>query len=159
MKKKLLSLFDAKLWKFLLVGVFNTIFNWVIVFLLLRYAQFTSLAATIVSTVLASILSYFLNRYFTFKYQGSGLASVARFTLNIVVCYILGYGLALFVFYPLFPGITGGAGKILAILSGEKNTKWDYIAALLGSCLFTGFNYLGQRFFAFREEKNKEEQP
>ena len=156
MKKKLLSLFDAKLWKFLLVGIFNTIFNWVIVFLLLHFAQFTPLAATIISTILASILSYILNRYFTFKYQGSGFGAIARFALNIVVCYVLGYGLALFVFYPLFPGVTGGAGKVLAILSGTKNTKWDYVAALLGSCLFTGFNYLGQRFFAFRETKKEE---
>ena len=152
MKEKIKALFDVKMWKFLLVGVFNTAFNWVIVFLLLRYANFTPFAATVVSTVLASILSYFLNRYFTFQYRGKGLGPVLRFTLNIIVCYVLGYGLALFVVYPLFPGTQSSWSQILNILSGAKNTKWDYIAALLGSCFFTGFNYLGQRLFAFREK-------
>lgn len=145
------SLFDIKMWKFLLVGVANTVFNWAIVFVLLQYAGFTTLAATAVSTVLASILSYVLNRYFTFRYQGDGLKSILRFALNILVCYVLGYGIALLVIYPLLPGVDADWSKILSILSGEKATKWDYLAAIFGSCLFTGFNYLGQRFFAFRE--------
>lgn len=154
--KQLKSLFDIKMWKFLLVGVANTIFNWVIVFVLLQYAGFTALAATAVSTVLASILSYVLNRYFTFRYQGSGLRSILRFALNILVCYVLGYGIALLVIYPLLPGVDADWSKILSILSGEKATKWDYLAAIIGSCFFTGFNYLGQRFFAFRETEVSE---
>lgn len=145
------SLFDIKMWKFLLVGVANTVFNWGIVFVLLQYAAFTPLAATAVSTVLASILSYVLNRYFTFRYQGDSGRSILRFALNILVCYVLGYGIALLVIYPLLPGVDADWSKILSILSGEKATKWDFIAAIIGSCLFTGFNYLGQRFFAFRE--------
>lgn len=156
MKQKLLELFDIKMWKFLLVGVCNMIFNWAIVFVLMLYASFTPLAATIVSTILASILSYFLNRHFTFKYQGDSAGAILRFALNILVCYVLGYGLALFVVYPLFPGVDFDLSKIVAILSGTKTTTWDVIAALLGSCFFTGFNYLGQRFFAFREKKESD---
>ncbi len=152
--EKFKSLFDIKMWKFLLVGVANTVFNWVIVFVLLQFAGFTTLAATAVSTVLASILSYLLNRFFTFRYRGDNLQSILRFALNIVVCYILGYGIALFVIYPLLPGVEADWSKILSILSGEKATKWDYLAAIFGSCLFTGFNYLGQRFFAFRETED-----
>lgn len=154
--KQLKSLFDIKMWKFLLVGVANTVFNWVIVILLLKYAGFTPLVATAVSTVLASILSCVLNRYFTFRYQGDSARSILRFALNILVCYVLGYGIALLVIYPMFPGVESDWSKILSILSGEKATKWDFFAAIIGSCLFTGFNYLGQRFFAFRETEASE---
>ncbi len=35
-----------------------------------------------------SILSYFLNKYFTFRYKGWDFASIVRFTINIVVCYL-----------------------------------------------------------------------
>ena len=36
---------------------------------------------------------------------------------------------------------------------GEKVR--DNVAMLAGMCLFVGFNYLGQRFFAFRQKEQK----
>ena len=129
MKKKLLSLFDAKLWKFLLVGVLNTLVGNGLMFLLYNWAGLGYWPSTAISYALASVMSYFLNRYFTFKYKGSGVGVILRFTLNIVVCYLL---------------------------SGASKTVRDNLAMLTGMCLFVGFNYLGQRFFAFRE-KTKED--
>lgn len=142
MKKKLLSLFDAKLWKFLLVGVLNTLVGNGLMFLLYNLVHMGYWPSTAVSYALASVMSYFLNRYFTFKYKGSGIGVVLRFSLNIVVCYLLAYGLA------------QPAMKLL--LSDASKSVRENIAMLTGMCLFVGFNYLGQRFFAFRET-NKEE--
>ena len=82
-------------------------------------------------------MSYFLNRHFTFKYKSGGILVVLRFALNIAVCYGLAYGLA----KPL----------IRWLLSSASVTVRDNVAMLAGMCLFVGFNYLGQRFFAFRE--------
>ncbi len=139
MKQKLLALFDEKLWKFLLVGVLNTLVGNGLMFLLYNLAGAGYWTATAVSYALASVMSYFLNRYFTFKYREGGVAVVLRFALNIAVCYGLAYGIA----KPL----------IKWLLSGASVTVRDNVAMLAGMCLFVGFNYLGQRFFAFREKR------
>ena len=94
MKEKLRMLFDEKLWKFLLVGVLNTLVGNGLMFLLYNLAGFSYWPATGLSYALASVMSYFLNRYFTFKYQGSGWETALRFALNIAVCYGLAYGQA-----------------------------------------------------------------
>jgi len=141
MKEKILSLFDAKMWKFLLVGVLNTLVGNGLMFLLYNLAHLGYWPSTAISYALASIMSYFLNRYFTFKYNGSGYGVVLRFTLNILVCYGLAYGIA----QPL----------IAWLLSSASVTLRDNVAMLAGMCLFVGFNYIGQRFFAFREKDEK----
>lgn len=141
MKEKILSLFDAKMWKFLLVGVLNTLVGNGLMFLLYNLVHIGYWPSTAVSYALASVMSYFLNRYFTFKYEGSGLGVVFRFALNIVVCYALAYGIA----QPL----------ISWLLSSASVTLRDNVAMLAGMCLFVGFNYVGQRFFAFRETDEK----
>ena len=138
MKEKLRMLFDEKLWKFLLVGVLNTLVGNGLMFLLYNLAGFSYWPATGLSYALASVMSYFLNRYFTFKYTQGGWQVVLRFALNIAVCYGLAYGIA----KPL----------IRLILSGAAEKVRDNVAMLAGMCLFVGFNYLGQRFFAFREK-------
>ena len=141
MKEKIKSLFDVKLWKFLLVGVLNTIVGNGLMFLLYNLAHWGYWTSTAVSYILASVLRFFLNRYFTFKYKGKGWKVVLRFALNIAVCYLLAYGIA----QPLMRWL----------LSGASETVRDNIAMVTGMCLFVGFNYLGQRFFAFREEKEE----
>ena len=154
MKEKIKSLFDAKLWKFLLVGVLNTIVGEGLKALLLACTALAPLPASAISTAIASVMSYFLNRYFTFKYKGDSLKSVVRFTLNIIVCYVLSHAIALLLIYPLLTGAENGWLAGLSLIEPEaKKTTADYIATYSGSVLFVGFNYLGQRFFAFREEK------
>lgn len=144
MKDKIKSLFDAKLWKFLLVGVLNTLVGNGLMFLLYNLAHWGYWPSTAVSYVLASVMSFFLNRYFTFKYKGKGWKVVVRFAVNIAVCYLLAYGIA----QPLMRWL----------LSGASETVRDNVAMVTGMCLFVGFNYLGQRFFAFREEKEDAQQ-
>ncbi len=142
MKEKILSLFDAKLWKFLLVGILNTLVGNGLMFILYNPLGFSYWAATAISYFLASIMSYFLNRYFTFKYAGGGWQVIFRFALNIAVCYLLAYGLA----QPL----------VSWVLKDVTVNVRDNIAMLTGMCLFVGFNYLGQRFFAFKEPKQED---
>ena len=138
--KKLLSLFDVKLWKFLLVGVLNTLVGDGLSFLLINLTEMSMWWATALPTALASVMSYFLNKYFTFKNTEKGWKPVLRFALNIGVCYLLAYGIAI----PLMQWA----------LSATTPDLRDNLAKLTGMCLFVGFNYLGQRLFAFR---NKEE--
>lgn len=146
MKEKFLSLFDAKLWKFILVGLLNTLVGNGLSFLLLNLVGWQALGlerwnveiSAGISTVIASIMSYFLNRYFTFRYQGGHVKVILRFALNIALCYLLAYGI--------------GQRVVAWMLSGMGDRMRDNLAMVAGMCLFVGFNYLGQRFFAFKED-------
>ena len=150
MKKKLSSLIDEKTWKFLLVGVLNTIVGNGLSFLLLNIVAWNALGlatwdveiASGISTVLASVMSYFLNRYYTFQYKGKDKTVMLRFAVNIAVCYVLAYVVAT----PLIEKILSGMGEWIC-----KNG-----AMFGGMCLFVAFNYVGQRYFTFREKKENE---
>ena len=130
------GLIDVKLAKFLLVGVVNTLVGTAIMFGLYNLAHCSYWASSAANIILTSMLSFFLNKYFTFGSREKGAGEVVRFALNIAACYLLAYGLA----KPL----------CLAALSGASPSVRDNVSMLVGMCLFTGLNYLGQRFFAFR---------
>ena len=44
--------------------------------------------------ILTSILSFFLDKYFTFQNKERSWKQVAKFIINIAVCYVLAYGIA-----------------------------------------------------------------
>lgn len=137
--KKLLALFDVKMWKFLLVGVLNTLVGDGLSFLLINLTAMNMWWATALPCALASVMSYFLNKHFTFQNTEKGLKPALRFALNIGVCYLLAYGIAI----PLMQWALSSAAPALR----------DNIAKMTGMVLFTGFNYLGQRLFAFRNKE------
>lgn len=137
--KKILALFDVKMWKFLLVGVLNTLVGDGLSFLLINLTEWNMWVVTALPTALASVMSYFLNKHFTFKNTETGWKPVLRFALNIAACYGLAYGLAI-------PGMQW-------LLSDTDPALRDNLAKLTGMCLFVSFNYLGQRLFAFREKE------
>lgn len=131
---------DATFWKFVLVGVVNTLFGTAVMFgayNLLHWGYWPSTAA---NYVLGSILSYVLNRRFTFRYQGDGVRSVVRFAVNVAVCYAVAYGAA----RPLVSWVLSN------VFAGTSPTLRDNVAMLAGMCLFVAVNYIGQRFFVFR---------
>ena len=130
--------FDKKLLKFILVGIVNTLFSAAIMFLLYNLADFGYWGSSAVSYVLGSILSFFLNKSFTFQNRDSLWKTALRFTVNVAVCYVIAYTLA----KPL----------VIEVLSGAALSRElvEQISMLFGMCLFTGLNYIGQRFFAFK---------
>lgn len=133
---KLLDLLDAKFWKFIIVGVINTIVGTAIMFGFYNFLNFSYWTSSAANYILTSILSYFLNKYFTFQHKGSTWKSALRFIINIAVCYLLAYGIA----KPL----------TLLLLTDMSQRVQDNVAMFVGMVLFTLLNYLGQRFFAFK---------
>ena len=138
--KKILALIDEKLLKFILVGLLNTAADAGLSFLLINLTDLNMWWCTAIPCALASVLSYFLNKHFTFKNTEKGLWPVVRFAVNIAACYGLAYGIAI----PLMEWVLSAADPVLR----------DNLTKVAGMCLFTGFNYLGQRLFAFREKKD-----
>lgn len=138
MKKWLREFFDIKLLKFLAVGVANTVVGMGIMFGLYNLAGCSYWVSSAANYVVGSILSYLLNKTFTFQNKDHSGRTILRFVLNIAVCYLLAYGLA--------------KPAILWTLRGFSPKVQDNVAMLVGTCLFTGFNYIGQRFYTFKEK-------
>ena len=125
--------------RFLIVGVVNTLVGTAIMFGLYNLAHCSYWVSSASNYILTSILSFFLNKFFTFRNKEKSWKQVVRFALNIAVCYLLAYGIA----KPLCLHLLNGAAAVR-----------DNISMLVGMCLFTAFNYCGQRFFAFKTQEN-----
>ena len=126
--------------KFMMIGVINTIVGTIIMFVFYNVFHLNYWISSVSNYFFGSICSYILNKHFTFRYNERGWVSLFRFTINIIVCYLLAYGMA----KPIMQWI----------LSDFSKTIQENVSMLLGMCLFVVLNYLGQRFFAFKKEPN-----
>ena len=133
---------DKSFLRFVLVGIINTIVGTTIMLVFYNVFHFGYWFSSASDYVLASILSYFLNKYYTFEYKEKDLSSAIRFVITIVVCYLLAFSIA----RPLVRLLLENFGFMLS------NSWIENIAMLAGSCIFVVINYLGQRFFAFRKK-------
>ena len=132
--------FDKTFMKFVIVGMINVTVGATIMFVFYNVFHFSYWVSSASNYFFGSIVSYILNKYFTFHYHEKGWWSVVKFILNIVVCYIIAYSIA----KPLMQWI----------LSDFSVTVQENVSMTFGMCLFTALNYLGQRFFAFKNKEN-----
>lgn len=139
------SFFDIHFLKFILVGVLNTIIGSAVMFLLYNLAGCTYWVSSMCNYIVGGICSYILNKYFTFKNTQKSLKQIILFILNLVICYFIAYIAAKFLIYKIF-------------------TSWsisikDNIAMATGMILYTGLNYITQRYiiFSVQEEPNTNE--
>ena len=130
---------DKTFFKFIIVGIINTVVGTSIMFILYNVFNFSYEISSGANYFFTSILSYFLNKYFTFKSKEKSVSEIIRFALNIIVCYVLAYGIAKRL-----------AFLVLGFL--DKRLR-ENIAMVVGMGLFTILNYFGQRFFSFREKE------
>ena len=133
------KLLDPSMWKFLLVGAANTLLSMVLMFLLEGLGYWPS---TAIAYVAGAVLSFFLNRSFTFKSRAAFWPSVIKFAVNVALCYLIAYSVAQ-------PVVTWALSASAIPLIWQER-----IAKVCGMGLYTVLNYFGQRFFAFRD-KNK----
>lgn len=129
------KLFDVSMLKFLLVGVGNTLLSTVLMFALEGLGYWPS---TAIAYVAGAVMSFFLNRRFTFHSDEVLWKAAVKFAVNVAVCYVVGYGLARLVMGALSP------------LNPLPAIWWERLSKLVGMGLYTVLNYFGQRFFAFR---------
>ncbi len=132
-----MKLFDKTTIKFLIVGVINTLVGTSIMFFLYNLLHVSYWISSASNYIIGSIVSYFLNKYFTFQSKEKSLAMVARFVINISVCYLLAYGCA----KPL----------MRLALKDASIAVQENLAMLTGMILFVILNYLGQRFVVFKK--------
>ena len=148
MKKLMAQFLDKTFLRFLLVGAVNTLVGTGVMYGLYNLAHCGYWFSSAMNYVVGSVVSYFLNKRFTFRDSSRSPKTVLRFVLNIAVCYAAAYG----------------AARPLArlVFSGMDESLRENIAMFFGMCIFVALNYLGQRLFAFRNteeaERRKESQ-
>lgn len=126
---------DQKLIKFLLVGVLNTLVGSGIMFLLFNVFNVSYWISSACNYIAGGILSFFLNKYFTFQNTRKSFKQVIYFILTLLICYLLAYVIAKKCIYFVFANYS-------------EKLKGN-ISLVCGMCLYTIFNYLGQRFIVF----------
>lgn len=127
--------------KFVIVGVINTVTGMAIMFGLYNLAGVSYWMSSAANYILVSILSFVLNKKFTFRHDGKVVESGVKFAVNIAVCYLIAYGAA--------------KPFALMMLDGYSKSVQENTAMLLGMCLFTVLNYTGQKLFVFRSPESK----
>ena len=132
-------MFDAKMLKFLFVGALNTLLGAAIMFGLYNLSGLGYWRSTAVSYIVASVFSFFMNKNFTFGDKSSPGLPALKFTINTAVCYLLAFSLA----KPLI-------FSLLSNMNLSRNVT-ENVAMFAGMAMFTGFNYIGQRYFVFRK--------
>jgi len=130
-------IFDKIFLKFISVGVINTIVGSGIMFISYNFIGMGYWFSSAANYIVGSVLSFFLNKYWTFNVRKFSLFMVFAFAFNIIVCYLIAYKVA----------------RILAhsLLLSQTLQFQDNVAMVVGVCLFTGLNYLGQRFIIFKK--------
>ena len=134
---------DKTFFRFVLVGIVNTICGTTIMFLCYNCLNLSYWCSSAANYILGSILSFFLNKYYTFSNKKKDITQVVFFVINIIICYFVAYGVA----------------KPLVCLMLEKwsNKAQGNIALFVGMCLFVCMNYIGQRFFVFADTNHENE--
>ena len=123
--------------KFVFVGVLNTIFGTAIMLICYNIIHMNYWLSSACNYFFGSILSYFLNKNFTFQNRERSWRVIGRFVINILICYLLAYGIA----KPL----------VRFLLSGSTKAIQENGAMLVGMVFFTVINYWGQKHFAFKK--------
>ena len=138
-EKMIKKFFDSTMLKFLGVGVINTLVGSGVMFLLYNLAGCSYWVSSAANYIVGGVVSFFLNKYFTFKNSERSFAQVIKFIACVALCYLVAYG----------------AAKPFAefLLSAQPVKLRENVALLSGMVIYTALNYIGQRFFAFKKEK------
>lgn len=130
--------------RFLMVGVTNTLVGLSVMYILLHVACQSYWTSTFLGNSVGAVVSFFLNRSFTFKSQNSVFKSMLRFVVVILFCYFLSY--------------TIGRNLVEWILRTSEITSsiQTDIAVLFSTGLYTVLNYLFQKVFVFKSNNHEE---
>ncbi|WP_257535592.1 GtrA family protein [Mesobacillus foraminis] len=125
--------------RFLLVGVLNTIIGLSIMFILLNLFGWSYWQSTFTGNSIGAIISYFLNRSFTFNSRVGASEGIPKFAAVIAFSYAVSYS------------VSGAAAETLTIPAWAASVvSSDELGILIGTVLYTVTNYLGQKGFVFR---------
>ncbi|MCM1174477.1 MAG: GtrA family protein [Blautia sp.] len=122
-----------------MVGVMNTVLGWVIMAVLYNLIHMNYWLSSGISYFIGSVFSYHANSKVTFKVEKKDKWLPWRFAINIIVCYLIAFGVA--------------QPAARAVLASQPVVIVDNVAMILGMGLFIFMNFFGQKLFVFRKTK------
>lgn len=123
-----------------MVGVLNTLMGLAIMEVLYNLIHMHYYLASGISYFIGSVFSYHANAKLTFKVENRDKWLPWRFAINIIVCYLIAYGVA----RPL----------VRYLLASQSPVIVDNVAMLLGMGFFVVLNFFGQKLFVFRKRRD-----
>ncbi len=135
MKDKLLH---NSFFRFLLVGVGNTLLSAAITFGLYNLAHWHPVLSSAIAYVAGATMSFFLNRFFTFHSDEELKKSAVKFAINVAVLWV--------VTTPFLQPLLAKALQSVFVETWANN-----VSLVICMGLYTVLNYFGQKFFAFRK--------
>lgn len=120
-----------------IVGVANTLMGLGIMEVLYNLIHLNYYLSSGISYFIGSVFSYHANGKLTFKVENRDKWLPWRFAINIIVCYLVAFGVA----KPI----------VRRLLSSQSIVIVENVAMLLGMCIFIVMNFFGQKLFVFRK--------
>ena len=120
---------DSTFIKYLIIGVFNTIIGYGVIFILMAFGIIPEIA-NIIGYIIGILVSYALNKFYTFKTKSKSKKEFFRFIVSMICAYLIN----LFVLIVLY--------RYFHI---DK-----YIATIIASIFYTLSGYVFSKYFAFR---------
>ncbi len=120
---------DSKFIRYLIVGIINTIIGYGIIFTLMTIHIIPEVA-NIIGYIIGIIISYILNKIYTFKTNNKSKKEFIKFALCMICAYAI--NLAIFV-----------------ILHRYFNID-KYIATIIAGIFYTLSGYIFSKYFAFK---------
>lgn len=125
-----------------IVGVMNTAMGWAIMLVLYNLLHLNYWFSTGISFFIGGVFSYHANSKVTFKVENKDKWLPYRFAANIVICYLIAFGVA----KPL----------VSRILSTQPVVIVENAAMIVGNVIFVGLNFFGQKILVFRKTKKRQ---
>lgn len=119
--------------RYLLVGGVNTIAGLLIIYACKWFMGLGDIKANLIGYLCGFVLSFVLNKQWTFRFTGDALPALMRFTAVTMVAYL---------------------ANILTVLLFIGVGVDSYLAQFLGVIPYTIVGYLGSRFFAFGTQRS-----
>lgn len=124
-----------QLLKFGVVGVSNTLITAIIIWLMLRVFHFSDYFANITGYTAGLANSYFWNRRWTFTSKSKPAGTILKFILVFAISYLF---------------------QLANLYLLLNYTTFDtYICQLLSIVVYTGINFLLNKYYTFNDEATK----
>ena len=136
MKKKIKNIMNSRFVRFGLVGICNTFLGIIVMFVSYDVLSLGYWASTSLGYLLGGMFSYWANKPYSFRNKDKNLLQVCKYVMNLIICYLMAYGVAQRLIWWTFSFFT--------------DKVRDNLAMCVGLGLYTLLNYVGQSKWVFR---------
>jgi len=121
--------------RFVLVGIGNTIIGLSIIYVLMYFFRLNIIASNFGGYILGALFGYAMNRVWTFKSNVGIGTSFFKYSLVMIVAYLLNLGVVL-------------------LFSSETQIN-PYLVQAFGVVPYTLFAFFGSKYFVFSNKSNE----